>query len=172
MAIKINNLNSKNNTGRTYIDLRLDLEEIEKDIKAGQTSNTVPGNDISVDYDTTALRNSITNIMTTNEGERPLALGFGLNLYKFIGDPVTDITGRAIAREIERGIAIWEPRVNLKKIYIIPNPDQLMFEIIIVMEPIFLKDETILLTGNLSQEKGFRFVEGPIINLESVSREI
>ena len=72
MAIKINNLNSKNNSGQTYIDLHLDLTTVQKDGGKGMSNNIVSGKDIVVDNDTTAIRNALINLMSPNKGQRSL----------------------------------------------------------------------------------------------------
>lgn len=158
MAIEINNLNFNNSSGNIYVDIHLDLTETSKD--GGKTLNgrSVAGNDILSDKDSTAIRNSLINIMTTQKGQRPLSLDFGLNLYRFIGDPITQITATAIATEIKRGIEFWEPRVEVLNVYIFPNEDQLMYEILIVMNPIYLSEEQFTLGGQLAKEAGFTFV--------------
>lgn len=162
MAIEINNLNTRNDSGNSYIDIHLDLEAGNK--SGGKTLNgsVVAGNDIMVDSDSTAIRNSLINIMTTQKGQRPLSLEFGINLYKFIGDPINEITANAIATEIKRGIELWEPRVEVINIYIFPNPDQLLFEIIIVINPLYLTNEQFRLGGELAKETGFTFVQNNI----------
>jgi|TARA_R110000787_G_scaffold336_3_gene1178 phage baseplate assembly protein W len=162
MAIKINNLNSKNNSGQTYIDLHLDLTTVQKDGGKGMSNNIVSGKDIVVDNDTTAIRNALINLMSTNKGQRPLSLGFGIDLYKFIGDPIAQLTAKAIGREIQRGIDVWEPRVTLKKVIVIPNVDALMYEVVVIVDPVALSEGSITLTGNLANEKGFNFVEAPL----------
>ncbi len=162
MAIKINNLNSKNPQGYSYVDIHFDLEEIQKDGGKGIETNIVAGKDIMVDINTTAIRNSLINILTTSKGQRPLLPNFGINLYNYIGSPITESMGGLIGAEIDRGITQWEPRVKINKIFIIPNPDRYLYQIILVLDPVDLLNEQIVLTGNLAQEKGFTFVEGPV----------
>lgn len=159
MAIEINKLNNINSSGNTYVDIHLDLSEIKKDGGKTLAGSAVAGNDIKVDVDSTSIRNSLINIMTTRKGQRPLSLGFGIDLYKFIGDPITQVTATAIATEIKRGIELWEPRVEVVNVYIYPNVDQLMYEIIIVINPIYLDEGQFTLAGNLAKEAGFTFVE-------------
>lgn len=158
MAIKINNLNFSTSSGKTFSDIQLDLNVSKKDGGKYKSKNVTESNDIVVDYDTSAIKNSVLNILTTQKGQRPLSLEFGINLHKFIGDPITPITANAIAAEIKRGIEIWEPRIELKKIYIYPNPDQLMYEIIIELDIPALDGRSLKLGGALSRDTGLVFV--------------
>jgi phage baseplate assembly protein W len=162
MAIKINNLNSKNPKGYSYVDIHFDLQEIQKDGGRGMGTSIVAGKDIVVDTNTTAIRNSLINILSTSKGQRPLLPNFGINLYSYIGSPITESMGGLMAAEIQRGITQWEPRVKVDKIYIIPNPDQYLYQIILAFTPVNLQNEQIVLTGNLAQEKGFTFIEAPV----------
>lgn len=159
MAIKINNLNLQSDKGNTFLDIHFDLQTNKKDGGKQNPSAIVSGNDILVDSDLNAIRNSLINLMTTNKGQRPLNLDYGLSLYKFIGEPINTITATAIAKEIERGIGLWEPRVTLTNLYIYPNEDQLMYEILIFINIPALGSDTFKLGGNLEKENGFKFVE-------------
>lgn len=159
MAIKINNLNFGTSNGNTFLDIKLDLEVAKKDGGKFQNKNITESNDIVVDYDNGAIKNSLLNLLTTQQGQRPLSLEFGIDLYRFIGDPISSITGNAIATEIKRGIEQWEPRVDLKMIYIYPREDQLLYDIIIDLEIPALGGTPLRLGGALEREAGFVFVE-------------
>lgn len=159
MAIRINNLNNKNKNGNSYVDIHFDLTGTEKDGGKTLPDRIVSGNDIKIDTDTTAIKNSLINIMTTHRGQRPLTPEFGVNLLNFIGSPISNITGTAIAREVQRGIERWEPRVTLEKLYIHPNPDSLLYELLIVISIKNIPDSNLILEGVLAEENGFRFTQ-------------
>lgn len=107
--------------------------------------------------------------MTTKKGERPLLPTFGIDLYRYIGEPIVPNTAESIAREIQQGINRWEPRVTIKNIFVIPNPDQLIYNILLILIPKLLTDEQLLLGGNLAQEKGFVFSQE---NVDDVYKRI
>lgn len=157
MAIKIDNLKPNNYKGYKYVDIHFDLESIKRDGGKYHSSNIVEGNDIEADYDISAIRNSIVNLLTTSPGQRPLTPNLGLSLMRYIGSPNTTITASLIGSEIKRGIELWEPRVKLLKVIVNSVPDEYLYQIALFIDPILLKEKAFLLTGNLSQESGFNF---------------
>lgn len=159
MAIKINTLNLSNTEGHTFCDIKLDLEAAKKDGGKPLPKNITESNDIVTDYDTSAIRNSIVNLLTTKPGQRPLSLGFGINLQKFIGEQITTTTANAIASEIKRGIESWEPRVKLNQIAIYPNADEMMYEIIIDLHVPALDGRRLQLAGEIDSNSGMTFSE-------------
>jgi phage baseplate assembly protein W len=106
-------------TDYTYVDLHLDITE-----SVAKTDNNrfIRGNDIEVDYDEAAIRNSIVNIFNTKKGERFLIPEFGADLYRYLFSPVTESTGNMIGRTILNALELWEPRVIVEKVNVIGKP--------------------------------------------------
>lgn len=89
-----------------YSDIHLDMTE--------DKSTTAPDkSDIKVDYDINAIKNSIRSIFNTRKGERPLYPEFGSSLEHYVFEPINATTANSIGRDIQKGIATYEPRVTL-----------------------------------------------------------
>jgi phage baseplate assembly protein W len=105
----------------TYSDLHLDLTNpISKDLKS--------------DYDETAVRNSIYNLFNTIPGQNLLNPNYGLNLVRYLFEPVNEITGRAIGEDIINGLTLYEPRVIVKNVDIQSNADEQTYYITLSIE--------------------------------------
>ncbi len=140
MAIKIKTLEqiSKTYTEQQYIykDLALDMKE--DTITSTGFSKAVNGTDIAVSLDSAAIKNSLQNLFNTLPGQRFLFPEYGLDLYRFLFLPVTETTGQTISRIILRGIERFEPRVRVLQINVIPDIDNLSYNITIMVQlPVF-----------------------------------
>ena len=95
----------------TYSDLHLDVTNpIVKDIVA--------------DYDENAIRNSIYNLFNTVPGQNLLNPEYGLNLIKYLFEPINEYNGREIGSAIINGLATYEPRVVVDNIDIQINENE------------------------------------------------
>jgi hypothetical protein len=114
-------------TVAVYTDLHLDLSEI---YNIGIGTNPQKSNDIKVDNDAAAIKNSLYNIFTTIPGQKILNPSFGCNLNQFVFEEVSEIKGKIIGDTILNAINVYEPRVQVLNIQVYPLPDQLMYYII------------------------------------------
>jgi phage baseplate assembly protein W len=103
-----------------YVDLHLDLDN-NRSIGIG--GNPAIGNDIIVDQDILAIKNSIRNLFTTKRGEKVLNPEFGCSLDAFLFEAVTEMGGKAIGDTIYNAITRFEPRVEVLNVYVQTNPD-------------------------------------------------
>jgi hypothetical protein len=62
------------------------------------------------------IRESLRVILMTDPGERIMLAEFGGGLRRFLFEPNTAATHRAIQDTITRAIARWEPRVSLQSV--------------------------------------------------------
>lgn len=118
MAITISNLTNKKGTNSySFSDLHLDLKasQISTNVK---NANIVAGNDIISDVDEQAIRNSLINILTQSRYLNPK---FNVNLRKYIGRTPNDMVAMSIAQDIDKGIALFEPRVRVDKVLVAPD---------------------------------------------------
>jgi len=69
------------------------------------------------------VRESIRIILMTDPGERVMLPDFGGGLRRFLFEPNTVPTHRAIEEAITRSIARWEPRVTVSAVEVVPQPD-------------------------------------------------
>lgn len=140
MAIKISNLETISKQfeqkSHVYKDFHLDFE---KSFEFNSTLNTrIDGNDIRVDYDETAIKNSLRNLFNTKPGQRFLFPLYGLDLNQYIFEAVTEENGQLIGEKIVTSIEKYEPRVRLLRCDIVAMPDDNQYDITIMVSiPIF-----------------------------------
>lgn len=148
-SIVLNNLKSTDKVSKdfTYVDLHLDIAEAP--LQVGGKDPTPSGRDIEVSYDEFAIKNSLINIFNTIPGQRFLIPEFGCDLYGYLFEPVTDMTGRMIARTVLQAIQRWEPRVVVSKVNVEGFPDDHEYRITVIVVIPTLKIQTDL-TGILS----------------------
>lgn len=153
--IKIGNLtNKKGDNKYIFSDLHLDLQTT-KTSSSWTNDNVVEKNDIVADLDLAAIKNSLRNILTQT---RYLVPKFGINLKKYIGQPISEIRAQVIGDEIDRGIKIWEPRIDLKQIYVIANVDEYLYNIVIIISLPNFSNKEYVLGGILGNKGDFQFI--------------
>lgn len=69
------------------------------------------------------IRESIRIILTTEPGERLMLPNFGAGLKRFLFEPNTVPTHRLIEESIRQSLDLWEPRIELDAIDVIPDED-------------------------------------------------
>ena len=118
MAIKVTRVSSvptQTERSITFRDLHLDLMESEQPF-----SNTMYGKSTQLDLKTSidegAVMNSLKNIFTTSPGDKILDPTFGLNLTRWLFEPLDEFIAQEIGEAIVEGIERFEPRVNINNI--------------------------------------------------------
>jgi len=71
-----------------------------------------------------AVQSSIDNILRTNRGERVNLPQFGANLHGYVFESMNSTLIKFISRDIKQQIEVWEPRVRVSDVEMIPNPDR------------------------------------------------
>jgi phage baseplate assembly protein W len=136
MAIKFKQLERIANTyterGYVYKDLFLDITQT-KQLTPG-FNEPVPGADIKADFDIGAIVNSLTNLFNTLPGQRFLFPEYGLDLYQYLFEPLTQINGESLGRKIYDSIKLYEPRVIPRKVNVLINPDLSQYTVSIIIE--------------------------------------
>lgn len=140
MAIKISNLDQISDQFKQkdfyFKDLHFDIEG-DGPYSAILHKKTV-GNDIKVDYDESAIRNSLRNLFNTRPGQRFLFPTYGLDLSMYVFEPVTESLGKVIGNKIATCIKTFEPRVKLQQCNVVAKPDDNEYDITVIVEiPIF-----------------------------------
>jgi phage baseplate assembly protein W len=87
--------------------------------------------DVPVIKNDQAIKESVLNLLATNVGERPMIPEYGINLTRFLFEPIDDITADLMSFEIERGLERFEPRINNIEVEVIPNEEELSFSLTI-----------------------------------------
>jgi len=150
-VIKISSLsNRKNNNPYIFSDLHLDLQESA--VSTNKINNDiVSGNDIIIDMDENAIRNSITNILSQRRYLHPKC---SADLKRFIGNPATMMNANAIGNIIRAAIGIYEPRGKVDKILVSPNIDEFTYNIFLFLERPNLNKKSSIMTGVFNATHG------------------
>ena len=136
MAIKITNLEELSEQYKQknyyYNDLHLDFST------QGEFSSVIrsyiPGNDVKVDYDESAIRNSLKNLFNTKPGQRFLFPRYGLDLNQYLFEPCTAYNGKVIGEKIVHSIKLFEPRIVCRNCDVKALMDLNTYDITIVAE--------------------------------------
>ena len=109
------------NQGYLFKDLFLDLKTsvyYNKQLNKNSVLKDVQGV-----FDENAIRNSITNIFFTAPGQKILSPEFGLDLRRYLFEPISDFSAFAIKDDIQNRLPLMEPRLEIEGVSVIPNPD-------------------------------------------------
>lgn len=100
--------------------------------------------DVSVKIDEMAIKQSIRNLILTNNYERPFHPEIGSQINSLLFENYTPLTVTVLQETITNTINNHEPRVKLLQVKVIGNPDeheidvQIAFSILNTVQPIFL----------------------------------
>jgi hypothetical protein len=78
-----------------------------------------------------SIKESIINLLSTEPGSRPMDPRYGLNLHRYLFEPLDDITADLLAYDIKMGLEAFEPRINNIEVQIEPVEDENTFIIYI-----------------------------------------
>lgn len=138
----------------TYSDLHLDLQQ---QYLINDNLHQPPEiNDIKVDYDIDAIKNSIKNIFYTAPGNKILNPTFGLDLRRFVFEPATLDTGYELQRAVYINLGNLEPRIVLQDVSVIVDEDNNEFDVTIVFSVPTLNIDNISIAGVLNSN-GYNF---------------
>jgi len=133
MAIKIksleaNSLDKKSlDNGFLYKDLALDLNPAYS--YNSQLNKKEFLKDVQASYDVEAIKNSIANAFLTSPGEKILSPTYGIDLRRFIFEPIDDFTTEIIKDDIETNLPIMEPRITIENLSIDPDEEANQYNI-------------------------------------------
>lgn len=135
MAIKISNLEQivKQVAQKEYVFKDLHLDFSKSTTYDPTVMQQVEGNDIKVDYDTNAIRNSLRNLFNTRPGQRFLFPLYGMDLNQFLFESITEPNARILGETIVRSIKTYEPRVKVEECNVYMKPDENTYEITIII---------------------------------------
>jgi uncharacterized protein len=69
------------------------------------------------------VRQAIELILDTEPGERIMRPTFGCGLRRFLMQPNSVATRALITREVETALTVWEPRIQLREVQVLPGDD-------------------------------------------------
>lgn len=141
--------------GKGYIFSDLNLSFQEKQISGNKrNSDIAPGNDLVLDYDINAIKNSIQNILF----QRRYTSDLKVNLKSYIGTPISDLRATSLGEDIERAIINYEPRIKIQKIYIYANIEKSFYNIAMIINVPNFKQPQITLYANFDNNGVFQFI--------------
>jgi phage baseplate assembly protein W len=70
------------------------------------------------------VEQAIQIILLTEPGERPMIPEFGGGLRRFVFEPNSTVTHRAIERAVTAALIDWEPRIDLDRVEVKPDEKQ------------------------------------------------
>lgn len=69
------------------------------------------------------VRQSVWIILDTEPGERIMRPTFGCGLRRYLMKPNTSATRALIQHDVEVGLTLWEPRINVQSVLVSPGDD-------------------------------------------------
>jgi len=94
--------------------------------------NKVTSGDVEKKIDVDAVKNSIRNILSTRQGSRRMLPDFANNLYDFLFDPIDEETAYNIGERMLEAIQMWDNRVVIEEVSIIPDYDNNQYNVSLV----------------------------------------
>jgi len=153
-SIVIDTLKVKDKGKPIYVDIELDLKQNYAKSPRLNSKNVLK--DLVASFDVDAVKNSLFNLFTTIPGQKILNPIYGLNLLQFVFTGITEINANLMGNLILEGINKFEPRLEVKKIFIFPDIENQTYEIGLRLDVPSLNILGITLQGKLS-ESGFYF---------------
>ena len=141
---------TKVNQNFTYSDLHLDLTT--QQLVTNESAKVSQQRDITVDYDIGAIRNSIVNLFLTSPGDKLLNPLFGMDLRDFLFMPTSVTVAQLIKDRIVSNITVWEPRVSLTSVDVIPDFDNQQYTINMYIGIPFLQINEFILSGYINSQ--------------------
>lgn len=133
VAIKIKSLSVDKQTEKT-LERNYLYKDIFFDLVNGYSYNSQLNkkdniNDIQGLFDIESVKNSIVNHFLTAPGQKILNPEFGIDLRRFLFDPVDDFTSDIIQDEIENKLPESEPRIEIKNVSVVADEDLQQYNI-------------------------------------------
>ena len=99
-----------------------------------------------------AVKQSVRNLLTTGKYEKPFQPGYGAGLYDFLFELDTLYDGEAIINNVYEAIRVYEPRVDLKTLEVVPRilSDQNTLQVDVIFK-VINSGETVELTTTLNR---------------------
>jgi phage baseplate assembly protein W len=102
-----------------------------KDVSMSFLSNPL-NDDLIALKNEQAIARSIRNIVFTFPGEKFFDESFGSEVSRSLFENIDDLSAETMRDQIEESINRFEPRVNLKKVKVLPDFDNNAYEAIVI----------------------------------------
>jgi uncharacterized protein len=133
MAIKIKSLRTDK-----LSENALKQDHLYKDVKFdlgtaysfnSQLNRKIFQNDVQALFDVEAIQNSISNAFLTTPGQKILNPRFGIDLRRFLFEPVDDFTAQIIQDDIETKLPLMESRITVENVTVEGDEDNQQYNI-------------------------------------------
>ena len=104
-----------------------------KDISATFQTNPLNSDLIALKNEN-AISRSIRNLILTQPGDKPFQPDLGSEVYESLFETLDQITASSIQQQIENTIIKYEPRVDLKDVFVKANIPDNAFDVLINYE--------------------------------------
>lgn len=108
--------------GYLYKDIKFDIE-FSRYVRDELYSKAEP-KDLAELQDAASVFNAVQNILTTAPGEKLLNPTFGLDLRKYLFEPINTTTSYFIATNVYENLGVQEPRIQLEGVSVTGEPDE------------------------------------------------
>ena len=113
--------------GYVYKDIKLDLETTYSYNDSLNTRESL--NDVQAIYDEEAIKNSIRTCFLTSPGQRILNPQYGIDLRRYLFESINEDTAFFMRQDIITLLPVFEPRIEVVNVVIIPNEDENQYDI-------------------------------------------
>ena len=133
MKLKITSLASDKITRKSlkrnylYKDLRLDIQPgvyLNRQLNKKEYLK-----DVDALFDVESVKNAVANAFLTSPGDKILNPEYGVDLRRFIFEPVDDFTTEIIKDDIETKLPVMEPRITVSRVQVVGDPDTNTYDI-------------------------------------------
>ena len=93
--------------------------------------------DIKPLTDLDAVKNSVTNLLLTNFGDRPFQPQVGTNITALLFEPADEFTAQSLKIEIKSSIERFEPRANGVKVQVLNDEDRNRYAVTVGFNVLF-----------------------------------
>ena len=101
-----------------------------KDISLSLKANPLNYDIITIKNEN-AIARSVRNLITTDNGERFFNSDLGSGVTQLLFEPITELTASSIRSQIEDTIKLFEPRVELIDVDVVPKEESNEFNVAI-----------------------------------------
>lgn len=106
--------------------------------------------DIRANFDIEAIKTSVGNCFLTSPGQKILNPTFGVDLRRFLFDPVDKYIANIITDDIRRKLPIMEPRIRVSNVSVVPNAENQEYEIYLQIDVPILNVEGLSIKSTLN----------------------
>lgn len=127
-SLKTSDLKEKSREkGYLYKDVSFDLEPTI--YNNSQLNRKEYLKDIQANFDEEAIKISISNIFLTSPGQKILNPTFGLDMRRYLFEPISEFISILIGDDIENKLPDQEPRITVEDVSVIPDFDNQEYRI-------------------------------------------